>query len=40
MDVPDNKTKTIKTKKISKTSGYKMNILKPVVILIHPYYSK
>ena len=27
-------------KKMSKTSGYKMDILKSVVILMHPYYPK
>lgn len=41
MDVPDNKTyKWQKKKKMSKTSGYKMDILKSVVILMHPYYPK
>lgn len=29
-----------KKKKMSKTSGYKMDILKSVVILMHPYYPK
>ena len=29
-----------KKKKRSKTSGYKMDILKSVVILMHPYYPK
>jgi len=39
MDVPDNKTYKWQ-KKMSKTSGYKMDILKSVVILMHPYYPK
>ena len=39
MDVPDHKTYK-KKKKLSKVSGYKINKLKSLVILMSPYYSK
>ena len=38
MDVPDHKT--YKKKKLSKVSGYKINKLKSLVILMSPYYSR